>query len=110
MDYSHITGSKAWDKIHEETFEADLHSEKRDSTIISLKTIFNNYPCPSCKSHLMKYLEEHPIEKAEKLFVWGWELHNDVNLRTNKQIIDYETAYSTYKKKCEKVIRLKVKN
>jgi len=66
-------------------------------------------PCPTCKSHYIEYLREHPIsslktlphsERKTWIRRWFWELHNNVNARLGKPIFlleDLTPAYGNVK-------------
>jgi len=62
-------------------------------------------PCIICKSHLIAYIEKNRyrlddvVSTRYKLFDFFVELHNEVNERYNKPLIDIKDAYKIYKKK-----------
>ena len=43
-------------------------------------------PCHMCRKHYKDYIREHPIkaDNRDELAKWVFDLHNDVNRRTNK--------------------------
>ena len=62
-------------------------------------------PCPTCKSHYIDYLRDHPVtviktlphsERKAWITKWFWELHNNVNARLGKSIFPQE-GLSTYR-------------
>lgn len=57
-----------------------------------IRHLANNFPCARCKGHLISYIDLNPPEHEKDLFRWGWELHNNVNKRLNKEYISYEKA------------------
>ncbi len=77
-----------------------------DQFIKSLHNIFDKIPCNECYLHTIDYLRLVPPylfrnvinNKMERIgmFIWSWKFHNNVNLRLNKSLIDYETAYNMY--------------
>lgn len=60
-----------------------------------LSSFFNSLPCPSCKSHAIKYMKENPpnLNSREDFQIWGWMFHNRVNLRLRKPTIRYEDGF-----------------
>jgi hypothetical protein len=69
-----------------------------------------NLPCPACRVHFTKVLNENPIPKdapAEKAFLWSVDVHNIVNERLGKPKISYDVAFEKWSK-CEKEKVLKL--
>lgn len=56
--------------------------------------------CPRCAQHHLSYLREHPIEGAQDLERWVFDLHNDVNARTGKPLLaesEFEAVAQHYR-------------
>ena len=57
-----------------------------------------NFPCIKCQEHAKHYVTRNPLMKAVKskeelsMFKWVVDFHNEVNLRLNKKIFNYEEA------------------
>ena len=71
------------------------------------------FPCEKCRNDFENYLNVNPLPKLESksidpftnirdtalaCFVWTFHLHNYVNEKLNKNIIDIENAYDTISK------------
>lgn len=56
--------------------------------------------CDTCGKHLGEFMEEFPIKnyfgRAHGCFRWSWKLHNDVNKRLGKPLVEYKDAYNYY--------------
>lgn len=48
-------------------------------------------PCPKCRNHYQKYVEQHPID-THNLFQWTVDLHNDINRIEGKPTVKWEDA------------------
>ena len=89
-------------------------------TLFSQKRItrfFNNFSmkisCNECRKHYIKYIENNPIlnipNNKNSYIKWLIDLHNDVNIRLNKQIITYEIANRMYNVSNPKYIEIIIK-
>ena len=54
--------------------------------------------CPQCEYHYKKYLEKHPppLDNKKTIFYWSVDIHNEVNKRLKKPIVDKEIAFRYY--------------
>ena len=106
-DYVGLTTEelRSWDRIH---------SIAANAITVSLKIEFEkyirylsyNFPCPKCRPHIKKRLASYPIKTYYNIFdsngrdigiaKWSWEFHNDVNSRTNKPLISWESFVNKY--------------
>lgn len=67
------------------------------SYIIFLTALKDVIPCKICSTHYEEYLNKFPLDdnvmsSKTTLFNWTVDLHNDVNIRSNKPTFDYDTA------------------
>ena len=96
-------GNNGWKFLHACTFgysEAPSEEERQGCV-----RFFNNLkymlPCPKCRNHYENKLTTHPIEEAcysrEALTKWLVEMHNLVNISTNKTQMSYEDACNIYR-------------
>ena len=55
-------------------------------------------PCHMCRKHYKDYIREHPIkaDNRDELAKWVFDLHNDVNRRTNKPVLQYAEVKKMY--------------
>lgn len=115
-----VIGPGYWDVIHRLSFNAyDTTSQK--NFIKVLYEICSFFPCPICKTHFKKYLDENDVyfyvdktffvgdrKKTNSLFIYTWKFHNSVNARLNKPLLDFESAYFLYEnnKNCSNSCKL----
>lgn len=80
------------------TYPDTPEPETRKDYIDFFRSIGNVIPCPSCRTHYNKYLEENPIqgEDRESLARWVYDLHSTVNERTKKPNPSYEQVEQAY--------------
>ena len=95
-----------------------LHSLALNSTTLELqraychyvRVICDNIRCSTCRTHFREYIETHPPERhigqdldrngyCKHLFRWSWKLHNSVNERTGKEILDFPLCYEFFGRK-----------
>lgn len=72
--------------------------EKYYAFYMSLKHVL---PCQTCSDHLKKVYEEYPlrlstIETPSDLFEWTVKIHNEVNKKLNKPIMELSEATKLY--------------
>lgn len=93
-------GPSMWRVMHSIafTYPETPGPETRKDYIDFYRSIGNVIPCPSCRTHYNKYLEENPIEgdDRESLSKWVYDLHSTVNERTNKPNPSYEQVKDAY--------------
>lgn len=68
--------------------------DKYRNFFISIKDVL---PCKLCALHYSENLDLFPLDddilsSQGKLFNWTVDIHNEVNKKNNKPIVDYETA------------------
>ncbi len=92
-----------------------LHTLARCAVTYDKKRFFIDYltelrtafPCPTCRAHLAVYLDAHPFDAYwcqrdavsgddVGMFRYAFDLHNAVNVRLSKPIMDWETAVALY--------------
>lgn len=89
-----------WKKIHKRAMNAK-DDRKKKKFIKFIKKIYRSIKCNECKGHLKRFLKNELLifyyYVDDGFFIWSWKLHNDVNGRTNKEIMNYEDAFRLYK-------------
>ena len=97
-----IWGPSAWIFLHTVTLqypEKPTDDDKKKYYVFfnSLKDIL---PCPNCKIHYSESITKKPIqlESRKELFEWLIDIHNEVNIRTGKQVYSYSDVDKIYKK------------
>lgn len=91
-----------------------IHTQAKDAVTDQLKRSFahnmdalcNNFRCLTCKPHFREFIDTHKfvnywniIDSQQRdvgMFKWSWELHNAVNKRLGKLIVDFDQAYDYY--------------
>lgn len=66
----------------------------------NIKGIINIIPCPYCKQHATNYIKKvnhNSFKNKESMIKYIHNLHNEVNERLKKPIMDYETHLTLYK-------------
>ena len=95
-----------WRKLHSKARKAVTHKRQKKFKRF-IKYLIQNSPCDQCKLHLGEFLQKNPLKKYCHIkdsntglnvgyFRWSWLLHNDVNSRLGKQIINLYKAYAIY--------------
>ena len=95
-----IWGPSAWLFLHTITLDYPDEPTKEDKEkyrefFISLSYVI---PCETCKEHYLETIRKFPInlESKETLTKWLHNIHNQVNLRNNKEIYSYEDFIEHY--------------
>lgn len=109
-----------WYIIHTEGIKAKSNNDKAFYRKLILH-IIDSMRCSKCKEHMKLFLKQNPFSKYENIkykghknigyFIWGWELHNNVNDRLNKPKMDLLRAIELYSnnEECEDCIISKLK-
>ena len=108
-----IWGPHAWIFLHSIILSYPNCPTTEDKK--NIKSFFMNLgnilPCHECrnnyKKHLQKYeLTDEILSSKKKLILWLINIHNEVNLKTNKKIYSYEKAVERYTGGANKVNKL----
>jgi hypothetical protein len=94
-----------WFTLHTMAARATSDSLKR-AFVTYITTLARIFPCIKCRSHFVEFIDKHPLvnywqRKSSKgddigMFMWTWELHNEVNQRLGKPRPSLEAAYHYY--------------
>ncbi len=97
-----IWGPGAWLFLHSITFQypdnpTELDKENYKTFFESLQEVL---PCPSCSEHYKNNLNKFPIrvESKDELIEWLIDIHNEVNVINNKEVLTYDQVKNNYKK------------
>jgi len=99
------TGPGMWYLIHVSAKEATTEDKKLEFVNL-INLIKAKHHCKTCREHIVKFLEDHPIEKfwnvtsssGEEIgcSLWAFIFHNAVNSRLGKKELDWETVAEMY--------------
>jgi hypothetical protein len=96
-------GPSTWRTLHAIAWnyaaDPDAPTEEEQKDIIDFLRLFEKLlPCPSCRVHYGAYMLREPIDASSRaaLTRWLFELHNDVNKRSNKPLLTYEQHTRDY--------------
>jgi hypothetical protein len=94
-----LWGNSYWFFIHYtiSNFEIYVKDEERKSFENLIQNLQFLLPCLKCREHIKKNLILHPLkeemfENKLKLLIWSIQLHNMVNLSSNKDELDLEDS------------------
>jgi hypothetical protein len=80
--------------------------EEENAWIQFINTIGKILPCKECREHYTAYLKKNNPNKIKKLSsneqkLWVqkyfWNLHNEINIRNNKDILEFDQLDNLYK-------------
>tara|TARA_B100000700_G_C14935924_1_gene804277 strand:- start:375 stop:788 length:414 start_codon:yes stop_codon:yes gene_type:complete len=97
---NNIWGPSAWLFLHSVTFQYPEEPTMADKE--NYKHFFNSLqnilPCPKCREHYQKNIQEFPIQlnSRDELIQWLINIHNNVNKLNNKDILSYEDVKKVY--------------
>ena len=99
---SEVWGPSAWTFLHtvtlnypEEPTNEDIKQHK-----IFFETLGNILPCRKCREHYNQSIIDEPVklDSKESLTKWLFNLHNKVNEKNNKKIIEYDNFINNYRR------------
>ena len=98
-----IWGPHAWEFMHTITFaypEEPSYEQKMAAKkfFYSLEHIL---PCPICKYHYSQVIKQYPpnVDSSSELIIWLFQIHNEVNINTNKSEMKFEEFIKIYNRK-----------
>ena len=95
-----IWGPPAWLFLHSITFqypETPTFADKEN-----FRTFFEKIqyvlPCPTCREHYTQNINSNPIRlnSRKELIEWLIDIHNEVNQKNGKRVLQYEEVYKKY--------------
>lgn len=103
-------GPGYWIRYHRKAARVKSESDVKQ-VFEEFEDDINNFPCDVCKSHAQAYLKENKFDKYLKITDAKGNLvgpsyylnvmHNYVNRRLNKPIIDFITCQKLYSQSCK---------
>lgn len=104
-DIAKERGPGVWHSIHILSMNIETPEQEKDF-IRQFKILIDSFGCEHCTNHANNYIKQNPIEryvgkkmpsgKLIGMFEYTWIFHNNVNSRTGRKLIDWETAYNMY--------------
>lgn len=96
-----LLGNSGWNILHS-SFEKypENPTEENKSNIKKFIDSFSEiYPCEECSLHMKEYTTSNPllIDNKETLTKWGFDFHNNVNKRLNKEEFTWDSYILKYR-------------
>lgn len=99
---NHIWGPNLWIILHSLAEKIgttkNLLSEETRLWSGFLSSLRYSLPCPQCKKHYTKYYIDNKISSISDIRMWLYNLHNDVNMKTDKKNITIDEISELYNK------------
>ena len=96
-------GPSAWLFLHSVSFQYPENPTDQDKNNykIFFESLQNILPCPNCREHYQKNIQENPmnLESRESLIKWVIDLHNLVNQKNSKKEYSYDEVKDLYQSK-----------
>ena len=96
-------GPAAWLFLHSVSFQYPENPTVQDKNNykIFFESLQNILPCPNCREHYQKNIQENPmnLESRESLIKWVIDLHNAVNKKNSKKEYSYDEVKDLYQSK-----------
>jgi hypothetical protein len=95
-------GPRFWTFLHQICFSFPENPTSIEKLIYKqiLVCFVKMIPCPSCQKHFIELLNKYPVDNSmtsrETLILWANTIHNKVNKRLGKPIIDLSEAKLIY--------------
>jgi len=95
-------GPRFWTFLHQICFSFPENPTSIEKIIYKqiLVCFVKMIPCPSCQKHFIELLNKYPVDSEmtsrETLIMWSITIHNKVNKRLGKPIIDLSEAKLIY--------------
>ena len=97
--YPPIWGTYYWKVIHLSCLSYPMKPNKIEKANMNRFIISICYllPCPQCRHHALKYINKIKPNLANRISIlyWSFDFHNEVNKRTGKKQLSYETCLKT---------------
>jgi|TARA_Y100000385_G_C13065772_1_gene626605 hypothetical protein len=98
-----IWGKYIWKSIHYIALGLPINPTSKDKEIYFdfYMNLVHLLPCQTCSEHLQEIYNKYPltmndIENASKLFEWTVKIHNEVNKKLNKPVMELDAAKRIY--------------
>jgi hypothetical protein len=106
MGYSpEIWGRQGWHFIQMVALAYPENPTQEDKEEYSkfFESLKHVLPCPFCSMEYANNWEQHPInlDSRDKLFHWTVDMHNEVNKKNNKRVLNYDEAYGAISQNCQ---------
>ena len=92
-----------WYNLHYLSYnypENPSDDDKNEISKLTSKMKKDGLACPRCRGHFIQWVKANPIENSydsrEKLILWYFNLHNDVNSRNKKTLFKREQSDKLY--------------
>jgi len=96
-------GPAAWLFLHSVSFQypENPNDQDKNNYKIFFESLQNILPCPNCREHYQKNIQENPMNlgSRESLIKWVINLHNAVNKKNSKKEYSYDEVKDLYQSK-----------
>lgn len=97
-------GRSTWHLLHTMTVKYPLEPTKAEQQqYLDFIDLFSRlYPCGECAEHFRRLLKKHPprVGSRDEVIIWLCDVHNLVNERLNKPIVDCSKVKEMWKCGC----------
>lgn len=98
-------GRSTWTLLHTmgSRYPAFPTFQQKKDTLAFIHLLSSLFPCGECTKHFQKLLQDHPprVGSNEEFKTWLCEVHNVVNKRLGKVIVDCKTVDDIWQCGCE---------
>jgi hypothetical protein len=105
-----IWGPGLWLFLHTLTFNYPVKPSKTDKMRMErfFYSVGDVLPCKYCRDNYKKHLKTYPIKlDSKREFIrWLIDIHNEVNIQQNKQVVNESDVFDTYERIYGKKIEL----
>lgn len=91
----------AWYKFHKRAVDYPYYPNNfdvKDVTHFYYKNFLSNVNCDTCRNDYLRLINQNPIRPGSKseLFMWTIDIHNAVNQKLGKPLVNYEDAFRAW--------------
>ncbi|ADM11709.1 mitochondrial sulfhydryl oxidase [Encephalitozoon intestinalis ATCC 50506] len=98
-------GRATWTLLHTmgSRYPASPSFQQKKDTLSFIHLLSSLFPCGECTKHFQKLIQDHPprVGSGKEFKTWLCEVHNIVNERLGKTIVDCRTVDEIWQCGCE---------
>jgi len=77
-------GPKLWLIMHKYAYQNNKNNISKIYYTNMITFILQLFPCSICKEHFAEVLKKYPLNRYDNIFVWSFNVHNEVNVIQKK--------------------------